>query len=258
MRHILILLLICGLSMAFSVRPDYNGVQDTGNKNLGTVEVNITIDCDSKEVTADVFSNESGAPVSGATAYMFYTDYTYQALPNSGKTDSNGRVKMAVPGTIRFLTALFILRVDHYNFQSREIEFTYKKCFEAPPQPPPNGTNQTGPESECAFNEDCADGEYCSVAGECEDVRGSCGYARNHSWVPYECGDFPECPSCPQGFGCVDNVCKEAPSPGNVTPPGSGNASGPGTGSGGPVAAPPSACPLGAVLLALLFLRARA
>ncbi len=257
MRHVLLLLLICGLGMAFSVRPDYNGVQDTGNKNLGTMEVDITIDCDTKVVTADVFSNESGAPVSGASAYMFYTDYAYQALPNSGKTDASGRVKMAVPGTIRFLTALFILRVDHYNFQSREIEFTYKKCFEAPPQPPPNGTNQTGPEPECNTSGDCADDEYCSVTRECDAVSGSCGYARNHSWVPYECGDFPECPSCPEGFACVDNTCKSQP-PGNVTAPGSGNASGPGTGSGGPVAAPPSACPLGLALLSLAFLRARA
>jgi len=85
-------------------------------------------------------------------AYLFYTDYTYQALPNPGKTDAAGKTTIPVPGTLRFLSAMFTLRVDKAGFQSREVEFTYAKCFEAqpvPPKPPANNsggsTNQTPP-----------------------------------------------------------------------------------------------------------------
>ncbi len=136
MRLLLIALLLAGLCMAFSVKPDYLGVQDTGDESLGTMDVGITIDCDTKVLTIDVM-DESEQPIENANTYLFYTDYGYHALPNPGKTDADGISIMEVPGNIRFLTAMFILRVDHPNFQSREIEFVYQKCFEPPPQPPP-------------------------------------------------------------------------------------------------------------------------
>ncbi|MFN7991276.1 MAG: hypothetical protein U0R44_03925 [Candidatus Micrarchaeia archaeon] len=155
MRYAFLLLLIAGLCMAFSVRPAYIETKDTGNQNLPTLDVGITIDCGDKSVEVEVRSNQSGEAVKDAKTYMFYTDYEYQALPNPGTTDAGGKATMAVPGNLKFLTALFILRVDHTQFRSREIEYTYKKCFEPQPSPPPPppppknntaaGTNQTKP-----------------------------------------------------------------------------------------------------------------
>ena len=140
-----LVILLIGLSTAFSVIPDYNGIKDTGNQNFPTLNVGITIDCDSKAIAVDVRSNETGTPVNGAKTYMFYTDYAYQALPNPGTTDETGHVEMSVPGNIRYLTALFILRTDATGYKSREIEYTYQNCFNQKPKPPPskNITNST-------------------------------------------------------------------------------------------------------------------
>jgi len=121
--------------MAFSVEPGYMGIKDSGDERLPKMNVSITIDCDSKAQTIDV-TDENGQPIENAKTYLFYTDYGYQALPNPGTTDANGIAVMDIPGNIRFLTAMFILRVDHGSFQTKEIEFDYRKCFEPPPAPP--------------------------------------------------------------------------------------------------------------------------
>jgi hypothetical protein len=152
MKRLFIALLIMGLAAAFTVKPAYLGVHDTGNENLPTLDVDISVDCDAKNVMIGVASNETGGPLEGAMTYLFYTDYTYQALPNPGKTDISGKATIPVPGTIRFLNAMFILRVDKQGYQSREIEFAYKKCFEAPPAPsePPQTHNETGSANQTA------------------------------------------------------------------------------------------------------------
>ena len=133
MRLLVILLLILGSAMAFTVTPDYFDIQDTGNKNLETMDIRITIDCDNKDLIVTVMEDEQ--PVEDAEVTMFYTDYGYQPLPNRGNTDADGILVMPVPGTLDFLTGLFILRVDHQAHQTREIEFAYEKCFDEPPEP---------------------------------------------------------------------------------------------------------------------------
>jgi hypothetical protein len=152
MKRIFIALLIIGLAAAFTVKPAYTGIHDTGNENLPALNVDIGVDCDTKIVHINVASNETGEPLKDAMTYLFYTDYSYQALPNPGKTDSGGDAEIPVPGTIRFLNAMFILRVDRQGYRSREIEFSYKKCFEAPPKPPepPPAHNETGPANQTA------------------------------------------------------------------------------------------------------------
>ena len=78
---------------------------------------------------------------------------------------------------------------------------------------------------ECASGADCEDSEYCDVApgeagGSCEPVTGECGYAADHEWVTYECGDEPGCPECPAGAVCEERQCVqkgiECPSTGFV------------------------------------------
>jgi parallel beta-helix repeat protein len=73
------------------------------------------------------------------------------------------------------------------------------------------------PLDECADDNDCASSQYCE-SGECSDVSGECGYADNHSWVSYQCGDAAGCPGCDAGFACEGNVCVEY----NISGPESG------------------------------------
>jgi hypothetical protein len=99
------------------------------------MNVSITIDCNSKALAIEAIDGDE-QPIENAKTYLFYTDYGYQALPNPGTTDADGISMMDVPGNIRFLTAMFILRVDHSDFRTKEIEFDYRKCFEPPPEEP--------------------------------------------------------------------------------------------------------------------------
>jgi hypothetical protein len=65
--------------------------------------------------------------------------------------------------------------------------------------------------TECSEDADCLDAEYCNIApgaqnGYCEDVSG-CGYASNHTLVPYQCGNDSSCPLCQEGYVCIRNTC---------------------------------------------------
>jgi hypothetical protein len=223
MRLTLVLLLLLGLSMAFTVRPHYLETKDTGSGPA--MDVGITIDCTTKAVTVDVKSDLTGEPVEGAKTYMFYTDYSYQALPNPGTTDGSGTTVMAVPGNINYLTALFILRTDRSGYQSREIEYTYEDCFKEPPAdqgqaPPPQAANET------SANETAPSPDNATATTE---------------------------PPPPQ-----DNQTGQAP----PAPEHNASATSPAMNESGGTAgesdaAPPSACPAGLVLLWLLALRVR-
>jgi len=92
----------------------------------------------------DVRSNATDEPMIGANLYLFYTQYEYQLIA-TGKTGSDGIGTVNVIGNRDYLTRLFILRADKSGYQSREMEFTYKKCFDAPPKPPADASNQTQP-----------------------------------------------------------------------------------------------------------------
>ncbi len=225
MRSIaLALLFLASVAAAVSVRPDYLGIKDTGNQSLPKLDVGIMIDCGSKAATVTVASNATGLAVVGARAYMFYTDYGYNALPNPGVTDSSGIAVMPVTGNIRYLTALFVLRVDDPSFQSREIEYTYQKCFQAlPPQnsttpPVQNQTNSTQPAQ--------------------NDTNPP---TQNNTMNATNTTSSPNVTITPPGNGTA-----------NASIPGSDNTTGNQTGQ----KAPP-ACPLPTALLALLFIRAR-
>lgn len=210
------------------VKPHYIEVQDTGNENLPTMDIDITINCDSKELTVEVSSEEDA--VENAWIYLFYTDYGYQALPNSGQTDANGRYTMEVAGSMEFLTAMFILRVDNPAYQSREIEFAYEKCFEEPPECLVHADCQVGYVCEneecveCIVDNDCSAGyvcenEECVEEPECI-ANNDCptGYTCEHE----ECVEEPECVTnsdCAQGYGCENEECVEIIAPPPHGPP---------------------------------------
>jgi hypothetical protein len=65
---------------------------------------------------------------------------------------------------------------------------------------------------ECTIDAECAPTYYCNIVedqtgGNCKEVTGQCGYASNHAWVPYECGDELGCPGCPSGLVCTNHEC---------------------------------------------------
>ncbi len=67
----------------------------------------------------------------------------------------------------------------------------------------------------CSSDLQCEDTESCNIpsgleTGNCEPVQpGACGEVKNHAFVPfgYECGPEAGCPSCSEGFTCVDHQC---------------------------------------------------
>ena len=68
---------------------------------------------------------------------------------------------------------------------------------------------------ECTSDAQCADSKYCdkpagAAGGSCKDVQaGACGEVSNHTFVAfgYECGTEEGCPSCAQGYSCVEHKC---------------------------------------------------
>jgi hypothetical protein len=69
---------------------------------------------------------------------------------------------------------------------------------------------------QCNASYQCVAYQFCDNS-VCSNVTGICGYAANHSWMPYACGPEPGCPLCSGGDVCLDHQC---------TPPASINVSG--------------------------------
>ena len=136
MKVVVLLLLITALGFAYTVQADFIGVQETGNENLESLDVGVFIDCEEKDLRVAVLGEDSEGPISGASAYLFYTDYEYQLLA-TGTSDADGNAAITVPGSIDYLTALFILRVDKSGYRTKEVEFAYEKCFQDPPPAEP-------------------------------------------------------------------------------------------------------------------------
>ncbi|MFH1784873.1 MAG: hypothetical protein ABH842_00445 [Candidatus Micrarchaeota archaeon] len=134
MKLYVVLLMMISLTMAFTVKPSYIDTKNTGDPNLGELEIELTVDCSNKQLTAFI-TNEDEEPIADAKTYVFYTDYGYQLL-GTGTTDNGGISTINVIGNMDYLSALFIFRADATGYQSQEIEFTYMKCFGAPPQEP--------------------------------------------------------------------------------------------------------------------------
>ncbi|VVC03983.1 Uncharacterised protein [Candidatus Bilamarchaeum dharawalense] len=152
MRLLIMFLIIASLCMAFTVKPTYIAVKNTGNESLEPPKVELLIDCATKQLKATI-SSEDDQVIQNAKTYIFYTNYGYQLI-GTGTSNSEGVSTINVIGTMNYLTALFIFRVDAPGYRSQEIEFTYKKCFDAPPvvepdEPPlPPSENYTAPPPE--------------------------------------------------------------------------------------------------------------
>lgn len=62
---------------------------------------------------------------------------------------------------------------------------------------------------ECGCDDDsnCADNETCDES-ECTPID-CCGIVANHTCYPYECGDGPLCPDCPENTTCIGTICMD-------------------------------------------------
>ena len=87
-------------------------------------------------------------------------------------------------------------------------------CVVTPVTPPTTPTTPTTPVCPCMNDSACKDNEYCQVpqnttCGDCVQVTGQCGQAKDHVFVPYgyQCGSEPGCPSCPGDEICANHFC---------------------------------------------------
>ncbi|MBU0527357.1 right-handed parallel beta-helix repeat-containing protein [Candidatus Micrarchaeota archaeon] len=69
--------------------------------------------------------------------------------------------------------------------------------------------------NECTSDADCESTEFCNIeegaeGGSCEELTGQCGYADNHVWNVYECGE-EGCPECPEQYVCEEHICEPIP-----------------------------------------------
>ncbi len=117
------------------------------------------------------------------------------------------------------------IRASKPGYSTETVSKTLIGCDECrvgvPPKPPQNVTcpcgevvNASCVPFECCSDSSCGSVEYCKIpsgkiGGECVAVAGSCGEAKNHTFVPYgyQCGTEPGCPSCPADMRCEAHKC---------------------------------------------------
>jgi hypothetical protein len=130
MRLLSILVCLFVFSSVFSltITPFYIQVKETGNESLPSQNVSFKINCDTKTL---LINSNSAYGIPNPKAYLFNTNYGYSLFGTS--QGQNGKVNLSASGNVNFLTALFILRVDSPGYRSKEIEFTFQKCFDGSP-----------------------------------------------------------------------------------------------------------------------------
>jgi len=199
------------------------------------LEIEFESSCEQNVVT--VYHKNTPNTVSGAqvTVTTSLGDEVF-----SGETDSNGQITFdSHPDYCGMSVIIYASKAGYIPDEETHDLISCEQCEEEEEEPTPpttggdeeDGTGDEGTtEFECDANVDCEDNEYCAIAvgaagGDCMPVVGECGYAENHAWVSYECGDEAGCPSCDSGFECSDHVCmpvEEEPPEDDGAEPGDG------------------------------------
>ncbi|MEW6036117.1 MAG: hypothetical protein AB1529_05880 [Candidatus Micrarchaeota archaeon] len=177
--------------------------------------------CDGNAVAATA----DGLPLGGA-AITVKDRGTGETL-SSGATDSGGSFLFhACGGKIE-------IRARKAGYSSEVISRTLLSCDEciAEAAPLEEPDEQPAPAlpgegiTQCMIDEDCPAESECVLdesAGvrSCREITG-CGTIIDHTLVPYECGNGPSCPLCPEGYVCDTNICLKLkkPEPVIVTEP---------------------------------------
>ncbi|VVB65798.1 Periplasmic copper-binding protein (NosD) [Candidatus Gugararchaeum adminiculabundum] len=143
-------------------------------------------------------SDKNGVALSGVTALLQIGGLT----ETRGVTDGQGQESFAPSKT------------GAYTILARNPEMSAEKtiisidCITTPPLPPP----PTVPPA-CVSDSDCAADKKCA-SGNCALVKGTCGHASAHKWIPYECCSDS---GCPVNYECKANACVKKSTTENVT-----------------------------------------
>lgn len=236
-----LVLVMSSVSMA-AVAPGYGYLPSSGGGDKDyPLEIEFESTCDGNVVT--IYRKNTPETVSGA--HVTVTDVTGAPI-FSGDTDGDGQITFEGCGNS---VVIFASRAGYISDEETHDMIPCEQCEEKPPETPPAPpptqptapTGDEGPEFECTGDGDCLGTEYCKIetgaaGGDCEPVVGECGYAENHAWVAYECGDEAGCPTCDTGFECSDHECVEVQqqeTPPAAPPAGTGTEGGTGEGEDG-------------------------
>jgi parallel beta-helix repeat protein len=161
-------------------------------------DVDVESSCEENAVTV----MDGSDPVSNAKITVTDVDAGPVA---SGTTDSDGEF------TFSGCDITVSVYANKNGYIPETVQETLVSCASCVVEPEENETEplpEPEPEPDCVVDEDCSAAQYCTSDGTCESVTG-CGEAVDHVLVPYECGEGADCPSCPTGYSCIDNECKE-------------------------------------------------
>ncbi|MFH0884295.1 MAG: LPXTG cell wall anchor domain-containing protein [Candidatus Micrarchaeota archaeon] len=176
-----------------------DGGDDDDTQNILQVLVNPSCDGNVVSVTA------KGENVSGA--HVSVKDVPTANLVDSGDTGDDGQFIFDGCGM------KVDVKVASSGYPSETVTLELIDCGQcSPPQLPEE--EQPPEEGGCSSNLDCSQTQYCNMptnnTGSCEDVpAGGCGQISNHSFVAYgyECGTEDGCPSCQEGYECINHKC---------------------------------------------------
>lgn len=183
---------------------------DNDKPRMDKLSVDVESSCDENLVTV----TDGDGPVNNAKVSVQVVD---NGPLDSGYTDSNGEFDFQ---GCDMKVSVYVNKDGYFPTTVEEGLVSCSSCEEggeepppeepptAPPpeEPQPETPPPTAPQRECTTDADCAVTHYCTAAFECMPVTG-CGLVEDHALVPYECGDGPDCPSCKEGYTCVDNKC---------------------------------------------------
>jgi len=151
MRIMLLLMALIAVSQALSIGPMIYEQKNMGDQGLPEFLYSMSADCTAATVTISVM-NDNFSKISGADVYLEYTQFSSQII-SSTQTDADGVAVSKLPGSVKLMQGLFIMVVEKYGYQNKEIHFDLSPCngtaanYSKPIPPAKNQTNQTIPKS---------------------------------------------------------------------------------------------------------------
>jgi 5-hydroxyisourate hydrolase-like protein (transthyretin family) len=132
---VLTFVFIFGLAEALVVGPAVIEQKDMGSSSLPTLIYSLSVDCNASSITAIVTDGTTNQPVQGVDTYLSYVDFTTQLLTHE-VTDHDGYIVDKLPGQTALMQGMFILDLQKYGYQSKEVHFDLYPCLHNGQLPP--------------------------------------------------------------------------------------------------------------------------